>query len=242
MTKKIKITFSYDGSKFFGSQIQSQYKTVMGEIQNAFKMLHVEQNILVSGRTDRGVHALNQVCHLHIPGYLVDLQKLRQNLNQMIKPYIYIKKLEFVNDEFHARFSAKKRLYRYVISHNNYNPFYADFCLFIPYLNTDSMHKNAQEFKGIHNFKYFKKNGSDTKNDIREIYKCGAYSFKNHTVLYFLGNSFLRSQVRMMCDYLINIEQKKLSLTNLKEQLKTIKKASTSLVPPNGLYLSKIYY
>jgi len=242
MLKKIKITFSYDGSKFYGSQIQKQKITVIGEIQRAFKALHVEQNIKVSGRTDRGVHALNQVCHLHIPEYLSDLGKLKQNLNHMVKPYIYIKNIEFTNDEFHARYSAKKRLYRYAISHNNYNLFYADLCLFSPFLDANSMHKNAQEFLGIHDFKYFKKNGSKTKNDIREIYKCGAYSFKNHTILYFLGNSFLRSQVRMMCDFLIKIEQKKLSLVNLKEQVNTIKFKSNSLVPPNGLYLSKIYY
>jgi len=240
--KKIKITFSYDGSKFYGSQIQKQKNTVIGTIQKAFKILHVEQNIKVSGRTDRGVHALNQVCHLYVPGYLNDLDRLKQNLNHMIKPYIYIKNIEFATDEFHARYSAKKRLYRYIISHNSYSPFSADLCLFSPFLNANSLHLNAQEFVGIHDFKYFKKNGSKTKNDIREIYKCGAYSFKNHTVLYFLGNSFLRSQVRMMCDYLIKIEQKKLTLTNLKEQLDTTKFTSSSIVPPNGLYLSKIYY
>jgi tRNA pseudouridine38-40 synthase len=242
MPKKLKITFSYDGSKFYGSQIQKQKVTVLGEIQRAFEILKVEQNIKVSGRTDRGVHALNQVCHLHIPEYLNDLDKLKQNLNHMIKPYIYIKKLEFADDKFHARFSAKKRLYRYIISHNDFNPFCSDLSLFTPFLDADSINKNSQEFKGVHNFKYFKKNGSNTKTDIREIYKCGAYSFKNHTILYFLGNSFLRSQVRMMCDYLIKIEQKKLTLTNLKEQLNLTKVTSTSIVPPNGLYLSKIYY
>jgi len=242
MTKKIKITFSYNGSKFFGSQIQNHQRTVMGEIQNAFKALHVNENIVVSGRTDKGVHALEQVCHLSIPKYLFDLHKLKQNLNYMISSDIYIKNIEFTTQEFHARFSAKKRLYRYIISHDTYNPFLSDLCIFLPYLNAKSINNNMQIFKGIHNFKFFSKKGSGAKCDTREIYKCGAYGHKNYTILYFLGNSFLRSQVRMMCDFLIKIEQKKLTIKELKEQLNLINITSKSLASPTGLYLSKIYY
>jgi tRNA pseudouridine38-40 synthase len=242
MTKKIKITFSYDGSKFFGSQIQNHQKTVMGEIQNAFKTLHVNENIAVSGRTDRGVHALEQICHLSIPKYLFDLHKLKQNLNYMISSDIYIKKIEFTTHEFHARFSAKKRLYRYIISHDTYNPFLSDLCIFLPYLNAKSINNNMQVFKGIHNFIFFSKKGSGAKSNTREIYKCGAYRYKNYTILYFLGNSFLRSQVRMMCDYLIKIEQKKLTKKDLEDQLNAIKVVSTSIIPSNGLYLSRIFY
>ena len=93
-----------------------------------------------------------------------------------------------------------------------------------------------------HNFKNFKKEGTPTNSDERIIYKAGAYKYKNFYIVYFLGNGFLRSQVRMMSDFALKVEKEKLSLTQLKEQLECKKIHSRSLIRPNGLYLSKIHY
>ncbi len=244
MYKRVKITFSYDGSKFFGSQIQNgkQKATVMGVLQEAFRSLHVNNIPQASGRTDKGVHALNQVFHIDIPHYCFDLDKLKRNLNHMIMPFIYIKQIKFTTFDFHARFSAKKRLYRYIVSHDKFNPFLANYCVFLPELDANVLNQNAKEFIGKHDFKYFKKQGSITKNDTRMIYQSGAYRYKSYTILYFLGNSFLRSQIRMMCSFLFKIEKKSLNNDDLRQQLNLISKIDTSLVPAHGLYLSKIYY
>ncbi|MDX1809898.1 MAG: tRNA pseudouridine(38-40) synthase TruA [Sulfurospirillaceae bacterium] len=242
--KRIKITFSYDGSKFFGSQIQKnkQMPTVIGVMQKAFLKLGIDQSLQASGRTDRGVHALNQVCHVDIPTYFSNLEKLRININKMIHPAVFIKKIEFIDKDFHARFSAKMRLYRYLISHDKFNPFMADYCIFKPDLDTRSLYDNSQLFVGTHDFGYFRKEGSETKTDIRTIYKTGAYRYKNNTIIYFLGNSFLRSQIRMMCDFLLKIENHSLTKDDLSMQLEKKTLISKSPLEPQGLYLSKIFY
>lgn len=242
--KRIKLTFCYDGSKFFGSQTQNNkhIPTVIGKMQDAFLKLGINQLLYASGRTDKGVHALNQVCHIDIPDYFHDIRKLRHNLNRVIMPTIYIKNIEFIDEEFHARFSAKAKLYRYIIAHDRFNPLKADYCLFWPKLDAKALHKNSQIFTGTHDFGYFKKQGSETKTDIRTIYKAGAYRYKQYTILYFLGNSFLRSQIRMMCDFLLKIENHNLTTDDLIMQLGKQALISKSPVEPQGLYLSKIFY
>ena len=243
MINRIKIVFSYDGSKFFGSQIQkSNIPTVAGTLQKSFKILGLQETAYISGRTDKGVHALNQVCHIDIPSYFSDLEKFRKNLNHIIAPYIYIKKITFVKLNFHARFSAKQRLYRYIVAHKPYNPLFADYFSFMPRIDLDSLNNNIKKFEGTHNFKYFKKNGSVTYSDTRTIYKAFAYQKQHYTIINFLGNSFLRSQIRMMCQFLFDIEKGKLNDKELNEQLNLENKICTSLAPPQGLYLSRIYY
>ena len=243
MEKRVKIIFSYDGSKFFGSQIQKHEKqTVMGRLQRAIKTLGIDKIAQSSGRTDRGVHALNQVCHLDIPNHFLNLNKLRKNLNYLVMPYIYIKSIAFVNSNFHARFSAKKRLYRYIVSHKPYNPIFADYYCFMPSIDLDILNENIKEFEGSHNFSYFKKQGSITHNDTRTIYRAFAYQKKGYTIINFLGNGFLRSQIRIMCDFLFKIQRGELGKEDLIQQLRVEKKEQISLAPPAGLYLSRIYY
>jgi len=243
MEKRVKIIFGYDGSKFFGSQIQRHGEpTVMGALQKAIKTLGIDKVAQPSGRTDRGVHALNQVCHLDIPSHFFNLDKLRKNLNHFVMPYIYVKDITFVDLNFHARFSAKKRLYRYIVSHKPYNPLFADYCSFMPAMNLNILNENIKEFEGIHDFSYFKKQGSITHSDTRIIYKAFAYQKDNYTIINFLGNSFLRSQIRIMCDFLFKIERGKLKKEELQEQLKLENKLQVSLAPSEGLYLSRIYY
>ncbi|NOX15018.1 MAG: tRNA pseudouridine(38-40) synthase TruA [Epsilonproteobacteria bacterium] len=242
--KKIKIIFSYDGSKFFGSQIQkgSKLSTVMGAFQKALTTLGLNEIAISSGRTDKGVHALNQVCHLSIPEYFFNLSKFKKSLNHLLMPCIYIKDIRFVNTDFHARFSAKKRLYRYIVSHAPYNPIFANYCSFMPSMDIDNLNDTLKAFEGIHDFGYFKKQGSQTISDTRIIFKVFAYKKGNFTSINFLGNSFLRSQIRMMCDFLFKVENGDLSRDELLSQLNLIKKISTSPAPAKGLYLSRIYY
>ena len=216
--------------------------TIIGQLQDAFSTLGVKNPLQASGRTDRGVHALHQVCHIDIPLYFTDLTKLQKSLNKLIKPYIYIDKIEDVSANFHARFSAKMRLYRYIISHNKYNPIQADYVLFLSKLDVSSLHNSAQCFVGTHDFGYFKKKGTPTKTDIRTICKAGAYTYQNYTIIYFLGSSFLRTQVRFMCDFLLKIEQQVATKKDLYRQINQEARINMTPVPAQGLYLCRIFY
>ena len=243
--KKIKIIISYDGSKFNGFQIQNnkqKVKTVAGTLTNALKNLNILTNIVGSGRTDTGVHAIAQVIHCDIPEFWSDLNRLKEKLNAMIAPSIFIKSITFINEKFHARFNARKRLYRYVIYDGKYQPFLSDYALYVENIDIKKLNSTMKKFIGTHDFKNFKKQGSNTNSDIREIFRAGAYRHNDLTIIYFLGNSFLRSQVRMMSYFAIEIMKEKLSCNQLIEQLNGTNKYSSGVIPSNGLYLSKIYY
>lgn len=242
---KIKVTLGYDGSKFHGFQIQKNNKnllSVAGLISKSLHKINIETNIIGSGRTDSNVHATAQVIHFEVPSFWHNLEKLKSELNKQVSPYIYIKQIQGVDDLFHARFSAKKRLYRYILYSGNYQPFLSDYSLHVNSIDLKKLNLILQTFKGIHDFEYFKKTGSETRTNTREIYKTGAYQYKNFVIIYFQGNSFLRSQVRMMSDFSLKVMNNELTLKQLKEQVNKINKHSTGVIPANGLYLSKIYY
>lgn len=233
---------SYDGSKFDGFQQQPNKNTVLGSFIKVCEKLSIEEKPVGSGRTDKNVHANNQVIHLDIPSFWEDMAKLKEVFNRHLHPFIHVKRVFEVQKEFHARFSAKKRAYRYIISHKNFSPFYASYVLFHPILDTQKLKKHLKIFEGKHNFEFFKKNGSDTKSSIRTIFSTNVYMYKNHTIITLVGDGFLRSQVRMIVDTLLKANQGKLTTKQIKEQLQRQKRHSLTLAPPNGLYLHRVFY
>ena len=110
---RVQAIISYDGSRFQGMQTQPHRKTIQDSIELALKKININSTINYAGRTDSGVHALNQSIDFEIPLYWSNLEKLQNSLNSIIKPYIYIKKIKEVDSSFHSRFSAKKRSYRF---------------------------------------------------------------------------------------------------------------------------------
>ena len=240
---RVKITLEYDGSKFQGYQIQKETtNTIAGKIVEALKVLNIQNIPIASGRTDKGVHALGQVIHLDIPSYWSDLNRLKFSLNKIVYPSINIKKIEQTRKDFHARYDAKSRVYRYIVSTKKPSVFLNPYVTFLDNIDTKSIKNSIKLFEGRHDFEYFKKCGSDTKNFIREIYKADFYTYKGLCVFYFEANGFLRSQIRMMVNFLFQISDGKLSKNELKLQLEKKDIFSTSLAPPNGLYLAKVKY
>ena len=229
---------AYNGTHFLGSQIQKETKnTVLGELENVLKKLGIEQKAVASGRTDKGVHATMQVCHIDLPPYWSDLQKLKRVLNEMLCDALHVKKIFQVSDDFHARYSAKKRTYRYIIKTTQVNPFESDFITFLQDVNFNRIEKNIALFIGEHDFKYFMKTGSDVKSTTRVIYKAFAYKYKNYIVLHFEANGFLRSQIRLMVGALLTLQK-----DEILKQLNCTQKYKIKPAPPNGLYLARIKY
>jgi tRNA pseudouridine38-40 synthase len=241
---KVKMVLEYDGSVFKGFAVQKgRVNTVSNKIYLALELLNIKSKFNASGRTDRGVHALNQVIDLVLPEYWSDIKKLQSSLNKILLPHIYIKRILVVDDLFHARFSAKKRVYRYIVSTDSYSVFKSRY---LTYHNRDLDEKNIKSairvFKGRHNFEYFKKSGSDTTNYIRTIYKCRFYKYKDLYIFMFVADGYLRSQIRIMVSFLLKISDGVLSIDNLIEQLNSKKVYSRDLASPDGLYLSRVHY
>ncbi len=235
---RIKLTFAYDGTDFFGSQIQKHTnKTVLGTLVHVLRELNIDSIPIASGRTDSGVHATGQVCHLDLPPFWNDTKKLKEVLNKMLPPSIHIRRIEKVSDNFHARYSATKRIYRYVLSPKESSPFTSRYITHIKNIDLEKIQRDIGLFKGEHDFEYFQKTGSDVKTTIRKIYNAFAYKHKNTIILHFEANGFLRSQVRLMCGALLQLEADQIAAMLEKEQKFKIKP-----VPPQGLYLAKIKY
>ena len=240
---RIKMTLAYNGANYFGSQIQKETdQTINGQIEKALGLLQIEVKVQASGRTDRGVHASRQVIHFDLPPFWTDLDKLKDSLTRILPSNIVIRRLEQADDEFHARYSAKKRAYRYIISTQKPNPFLADLVTYVDSIDERKIKEAITLFEGEHNFEQFKKSGSDTDNFVREVYKTRVYNHQGYTVLYFEANGFLRSQIRLMVGFLLEISAGKYTEEDLKAQLSLKKQFKLKPAPHQGLYLCNIKY
>ncbi|WP_457743773.1 tRNA pseudouridine(38-40) synthase TruA [Sulfurimonas sp.] len=235
---KIAFTLAYNGTHYLGSQTQSETSnTILGNVQKVFKQLGIDEKIVASGRTDKGVHATGQVCDVTLPTHWSDLKKLQRVVNEMFPSSIMMTKVIEVDENFHARYSAKRRVYRYLIKCSKRNPFEDDFITFLPNVDITTLSKNIKSFEGEHNFLGFMKTGSDVTSSVRVIYKAFAYKHKEYIVLNFEANGFLRSQIRLMVGALLQLNK-----TQIIEQLSCTGKHKIKPAPANGLYLAKIKY
>ena len=233
---RICITISYDGTQYLGSQIQKETpNTIFGQVNKVFSKLGIQSKTVASGRTDRGVHATGQVFHVDLPLFWDDLEKLKTTLNAMFSTSIQVKKINAVDTLFHARYSAKKRVYRYILKASNSNPFESNYVTFFKQVDFQTIQNNISIFIGEHDFKLFMRTGSEVTSTRRIIYKAFAYRYKGFIILNFEANGFLRSQIRLMVGALLN-----LNLTQIDEKLKCKKNHQVKPAPANGLYLAKI--
>jgi len=235
---RVALTLVYNGTHFLGSQTQkSSPNTILGNLEKVLSALGIKEKVVASGRTDKGVHATGQVCHVDLPPFWSDLAKLKKVINEMLPSSIEVKSIKSVDDDFHARYRAQKRVYRYIIKKDKCNPFMDDFITYNKSVDFFTIKKNIKLFIGEHNFEFFMKTGSDTKSSVRIIYKAFAYIYKDYIVLNFEANGFLRSQIRLMVGALL-----KLDASQISEQLTLRNKFGVKPAKCNGLYLAKIKY
>lgn len=239
---RVKAVISYDGSAFQGFQKQTRTEqTVTTAIERALKDLQITSSITGSGRTDAGVHATGQVIHFDLPGFWSDPERLRITLNRKFST-IRFKHISPVPNDFHARFSAKKRTYRYVFKAHEPSVFERKYLSHYNGFDTGLLKKALSMFTGEHDFTYFHKTGSDIHTTVREIYGAHYRQQEKYHFIYFTANGFLRSQVRMMVESAMRCAQHRLSLEQLQEQIDAKQQHHNRPAPPQGLYLARILY
>jgi tRNA pseudouridine38-40 synthase len=238
---QIALDLAYDGSEFYGSQKQPQKTTVQGELEKALRLLNIDSRTIFSGRTDSKVHAMSQIVSLELPSFWRDIVALESRLNMLLPKSIIVKKIAQKENLFNARFCAKKRAYRYILSSKT-TPFNHRYTSFGQVKDLAKFNTILEMFVGTHDFEYFSKDSSNDKNTVREVFKAYSYKHKGYVIIKFIGSSFLRSQVRMMVNFALKVYNQRLSSKQLIEQLDKKHIHSTHLASPNGLYLSKIYY
>ncbi len=240
---RVKLTLSYNGAAFMGFQSQtSTDNTVVGTLHAALRRIGIDAVPIGSGRTDRGVHATRQVAHIDLPPYWSNLKKLREMLNLQLPPALRIRRIEPASEDFHARYSARVRSYRYILRAGEPNPFESDFVTFVQRLDEAAIIDAIALFEGEHDFDLFKKTGSDTTHYVRTVFRAYAYRRRGYLILRFDANGFLRSQIRLMVGFLLRISEGKATREQLAEQLACQARHSTDLAPHNGLYLSRVNY
>lgn len=237
---KIVLTYAYNGAKFNGLQTQPHKNTVEDALNLALSHVGIYESVISSSRTDKGVHALRQKSTTHC-GDFWDLDKLKNMLNRHAAPNIYIREIKQVDESFQVRFDAKARLYSYILSHDKFSPFLADFVLFHPKVDMLRLNECLSVFKGEHDFNAYKKNGTPNNSTIRTIYFAKAYRYKNCTIINIKANGFLRAQIRfMVANVLKALNDDKIEL--FKELFKEGKALTKIPIAPNGLYLREVFY
>jgi len=240
---RVKAVIAYDGSVYQGFQKQkSTDNTVTTAIEKALRALQIDSKITGSGRTDRGVHATGQVIHFDLPPFWSDLTKLKRTLNRKLEK-IAFRDICSAHHNFHARFSAKKRRYRYLFKTKELSVFEKDYLSFYDdAFDTNVLQEALKFFEGEHDFRFFHKTGSSVHTTVRTIYKTRYYRYGNHHVITFEANGFLRSQVRMMVEAAMQCAKGLCSLEKLHHQIECRGQAVYRLAPAQGLYLAKISY
>ena len=236
------INMSYDGSKFYGYQVQDNKKTVEGTIENILSKIFNESiNTIGASRTDKGVHAFDQYCHFDSDKN-INPKTLLHSMNSMIKEGIYIKKIKKVDNDFHARFNVSKKEYIYKINMGTYNPIEEEYTLqYNKSIKRELLDEFCHIMSGKHNFKSFT---SDKDNNNYERDLIVDYKIKDKVLyLRFLGSGFLRYMIRNIVGLLLEINDGKKELSDIKYIFDSKSRCSLGMcAKPNGLYLNRIKY
>ena len=195
---RLKLVFSYDGSKFQGSQTQPHENGVEDALGAALAHVGIFSKIISSSRTDKGVHANNQVACVECGEYFKDFARLKALINRHAHPAIHVKFISRVKDDFHPRYDATARAYRYVINHGEFSPFLSPYETFLPKFDLNLANELLTLFVGEHDFSAFMKLGSDVKSPVRRVEKAFCYERGERTIIVFKANGFLRAQIRLM--------------------------------------------
>ena len=244
---RYQILIEYVGTAFMGWQIQKNGKSIQKIIQSTLSKLLKQKIILYgSGRTDAGVHALEQSAHFDVKNKIQNIDKIIKSLNFFLNnKMISIIKIKKKKINFHARHSAKERIYLYIIQ-NRLSPSTLNKNRewhIRKKLDINLIKKGSKKLIGTHDFSTFRSSNCSAKSPIKTINEIIVSKSKNRIKLKFRSKSFLKNQVRSMVGCLKYLGEKKWNLSEFDNVI--IKKDRKKVAPPApacGLYLEKIIY
>ncbi len=229
-----------------GWQKQPNKLNIQGTIEEAIKKITGEEvELMASGRTDRGVHALAQVANFKTNSTL-DINKFPIAINSNITKAIRIKDAKEVDEKFHSRLSCKKKTYRYVINNSIYgSSIYRNLETHIPQkLDVDKMKQAVKYFEGEHDFKAFKSSGTSSKSSVRTIYKADVIEKEDNRIwIELTGNGFLYNMVRIISGTLVDVGLGKIKPQDIENIINSKdRQMAGKTLAPQGLFLVKVDY
>jgi tRNA pseudouridine38-40 synthase len=245
--RRLKLVISYDGRDFAGWQSQKHGNTVQDRLEAAFERIcGTRLPVIGSGRTDSGVHALGQCAHVDVPAAQFAAERWLKALNGVLPPTIQILRARFVAKNFHARFSAKGKVYRYRIINGAVRPPLETgraWHIASP-LDRELLGRAARLFVGRHNFAAFAANrGKEERSSVRTVEYIRITSRRDLIEIEFSADGFLYKMVRLMVGAMVRGALGKESLQAIELQLERPSRATAGFVAPAaGLYLVRVRY
>ena len=244
---RYQILIEYVGTNFIGWQIQSKGQSIQKLIQiKISKLLKEKINLVGSGRTDSGVHAIEQSAHFDCKKKIINLDKFLQSVNYFLNlKLVSITNIKKKSLNFHARFSAKQRIYTYIIFNRVSRPSIEKNrgWHIRKKLDLNLMKKGAKKLLGTNDFSTFRSSSCNAKSPIRKIKSIKIKEVKNKIQIQFKSKSFLQQQVRSMVGCLKYLAEKKWDLKRFENVFQSKKR--TLCAPPapaHGLFLEKVIY
>lgn len=239
------IKFAYDGTAYSGFQTQPNLDTIQERMEKALQIINNgnKTNLVATGRTDKGVHALCQYAHADIDVDITEY-KLKRAMNSNLPDDIHIIETKIVPDDFHARYNVKSKEYKYYINLGEYNPLERNYVFQYNYiLNKGAMEDAMKVFLGTHDFRAFVTESKEKENCVRTITYVNIEQKDNKLIITFRGDGFLRYQVRNMVGLLIRVGENKVSTKDVEKILLSKDRTTTGkTAPPEGLYLTDVVY
>ena len=244
---RYQVLIEYVGTNFRGWQIQKKGSTIQGLIQKHLSKLLKEKIILNgSGRTDAGVHAYAQSAHFDCQKKILDLTKFLKSINHFLNNKgIAITQIKKRSEKFHSRFSAKQRIYRYIIFNQISAPVIENGRGWHvrKILDVDLMKKGSKKLLGTNDYSTFRSSSCHAKSPIRTIKSIKIRVLKNKIEIEFKSQSFLQQQVRSMVGCLKYLGEKKWDLKTFDKVFKSKKRVLCAPpAPPEGLFLYRVIY
>lgn len=237
-----KLSIAYDGTNYFGFQKQKNKPTIQGKLEEALNHLIDSYELNYSGRTDAGVHAKSQIVNIKTD-FVLDSKKI-SSLNKILGNSISINSLNVVSDNFHARYGATERTYKYLVrdSGSNYPYLNKNTYQHYSFLNLEDLNEVAQLFIGEYNFSSFSR--VEKFNNPKRSILSSKWIKKNEIYEYtIIANSFLRNMVRNIVGVQLAYTDQKLSLNDILNELKKPSgKRLNFIAPAHGLILWKVKY
>ena len=244
---RYQILIEYVGTNFRGWQVQKKGKTIQGLIQvKISKFLKEKIKLIGSGRTDTGVHAIEQSAHFDCKKKIENFDRFLKSMSHFLnKDKVTILKVRKKNNNFHARFSAKTRIYKYVIINRISRPVIEQNrgWHIIKKLDLNLMKKSAKKLVGTKDFSTFRKSSCRAKSPVKTMKSVKIKSIKDKILIEFRSQSFLQQQVRSMVGCLKYVGEKKWSLKKFESVMKSKKRILCAPpAPPEGLFLARVIY
>lgn len=239
----IKLTIQYDGTDFCGSQFQPNQRTVQEELNKAVeKALGEKVNLIFSGRTDSGVHAMGQVVNF-MTNSNIPAEKIFHPIRKFLPNDLFILKSEEVPLEFNSRYDAKYRTYRYFIRKQQ-DLFRNRFSLINPHpMDCEKMNSAAQYLLGERDFQAFCSMHAEVKHYNCTIQKIGFTESDDEIVFEVTANRFLHNMVRILVSVFLSITEKKLTVDGMMKLLKDKdRRMAPKTISPKGLFLWEVGY